>query len=203
MTPCHIEEDILPKETFYNLDEEKRKNITEVLISEFSEKPYKLVSVKTIVENLGIARGSFYQYFNDLEDSYFYILDQRTYDIHMLFLNILINNDGNIAKALDDFGKLIADIIFTSHSYNLYKHRFLFWDENLNQDWINCHKDYKKVFDNTKKIGLDLEKINFLRAIVHSLIERNFREEWDKETFIEKYKTHMGWVKKGIFNENC
>lgn len=57
---------MLAKDTFYNLEEEKRAKITEVLISEFSQKPFADVSVKTIVERLGIARGSFYQYFEDL-----------------------------------------------------------------------------------------------------------------------------------------
>ncbi|WP_049944401.1 TetR/AcrR family transcriptional regulator [Anaerococcus provencensis] len=57
----------MAKDTFYNLEEEKRAKITEVLISEFSQKPFADVSVKTIVERLGIARGSFYQYFEDLE----------------------------------------------------------------------------------------------------------------------------------------
>ena len=46
------------------------------------------------------------------------------------------------------------------------------------------------------------EKVNFVRAIVHNLIQRNFREEWDKVTFIEKYKIHIGWIKEGIFNAN-
>lgn len=58
---------MLAKDTFYNLEEEKRAKITEVLISEFSQKPFADVSVKTIVERLGIARGSFYQYFEDPE----------------------------------------------------------------------------------------------------------------------------------------
>lgn len=192
----------MPKETFYNLDEEKRKNITEVLISEFSQKPFSDVNVKTIVERLGIARGSFYQYFEDLEDSYFYILDKKTHDIHKLFLTSLEKNDGDVISSLNDYGYDIADIIFKEDSYMLYKNRFLYWDESLNKSWNNCHQDYKEVFKNTKNMGVDEEKIIFVRAIVHNLIQRNFREEWDRETFLEKYKIHMGWVKEGIFNAN-
>ncbi|MDU0894935.1 MAG: TetR/AcrR family transcriptional regulator [Anaerococcus sp.] len=102
----------MPKATFYNLDEEKKQNITNVLISEFSQKPYSEVNVKTIVERLGIARGSFYQYFNNLEDSYFYILDNKTYDIHILFMTTLKNNKGDVSKSLEEFGNDIAEIIF-------------------------------------------------------------------------------------------
>lgn len=192
----------MPKETFYNLDQDKKLKITEVLISEFSEKPFEKVSVKAIVERLGIARGSFYQYFVDLEDAYFYILDQKTHDIHKLFLTSLEKYDGDVISALNEYGYVIADIIFKEDSYMLYKNRFLYWDESLNKSWNNCHQDYKEVFKNTGNMGVDLEKVIFVRAIVHNLIQRNFREEWDKVTFIEKYKIHMDWIKKGIFDAN-
>lgn len=193
---------MLAKDTFYNLEEEKRAKITEVLLSEFSQKPFADVSVKTIVERLGIARGSFYQYFEGLEDAYFYILDKKTYDIHMLFMKRLKNNNGDIMASLNDFGVDIAELIFSKGVYNLYKNRFLYWNESLNEDWIKSHGNYHKIFDNAEKMGVDLEKLYFFRAAVHSLIERNFREEWDKVTFIEKYKIHMEWIKKGIFNAN-
>jgi hypothetical protein len=191
----------LPKATFYNLDEEKKQNITNVLISEFSQKPYSEVNVKTIVERLGIARGSFYQYFNNLEDSYFYILDNKTYDIHILFMTTLKNNKGDVSKSLEEFGNDIAEIIFRKEVYKLYKNRYLYWDESLNANWEHTHKDFKNAFNEALNMGVDEEKIFFFRAVVHSLIERNYREEWDRETFLEKYRIHIEWIKGGIFNE--
>ena len=189
----------MPKDTFYNLDQEKKQKVTKVLLEEFSHKPFSEVNVKSIVEKIGIARGSFYQYFEDLEDSYFYILDKNTRDIHLLFMATLKNNKGDIYKSLNEFGENIADIIFDKDVYNLYKNRFLYWDENLNKSWECSHEDFKKAFNRADSMGIDIEKIYFFRAIVHSLIERNFREEWDKLTFIEKYKIHIEWIKEGIF----
>lgn len=191
----------MPKATFYNLDEEKKQNITNVLISEFSQKPYSEVNVKTIVERMGIARGSFYQYFNNLEDSYFYILDNKTYDIHILFMTTLKNNKGDVSKSLEEFGNDIAEIIFRKEVYKLYKNRYLYWDESLNANWEHTHKDFKNAFNEALNMGVDEEKIFFFRAVVHSLIERNYREEWDRETFLEKYRIHIEWIKGGIFNE--
>lgn len=191
----------MPKATFYNLDEEKKQNITNVLISEFSQKPYSEVNVKTIVERLGIARGSFYQYFNNLEDSYFYILDNKTYDIHILFMTTLKNNKGDVSKSLEEFGNDIAEIIFRKEVYKLYKNRYLYWDESLNANWEHTHKDFKNAFNEALNMGVDEEKIFFFSAVVHSLIERNYREEWDRETFLEKYRIHIEWIKGGIFNE--
>ncbi|MBP2069370.1 TetR/AcrR family transcriptional regulator [Anaerococcus nagyae] len=192
----------MPKDTFYNLDKEKKKKITDELIYEFSDKPFSQVNIKTIVENLGIARGSFYQYFNDLEDSYFYILDKKTYDIHILFMDTLKNNNGNIYDSLQEFGEDIAEIIFREDVYKLYKNRYLYWDEGLNKSWENSHENFRLVFNIEQSIGIDQEKIYFFRAVVHSLIERNFREDWDKDTFVEKYKLHIRWIMQGVINGN-
>ena len=192
----------MPKDTFYNLDKEKKKKITDELIYEFSDKPFSQVNIKTIVENLGIARGSFYQYFNDLEDSYFYILDKKTYDIHILFMDTLKNNNGNIYDSLQEFGEDIAEIIFREDVYKLYKNRYLYWDEGLNKSWENSHENFRLVFNMEQSIGIDQEKIYFFRAVVHSLIERNFREDWDKDTFVEKYKLHIRWIMQGVINGN-
>jgi len=202
VTLCHQKEGELPKDTFYNLNREKKKKITDELIYEFSNKPFSQVNIKTIVENLGIARGSFYQYFNDLEDSYFYILDKKTHDIHILFMDTLINNNGNIYDSLEEFGEDIAEIIFREDVYNLYKNRYLYWDEELNKSWENSHEDFRLVFNRAQSMGVNQEKTYFFRAVVHSLIERNFREEWNKDTFVEKYKLHIKWIEEGIINED-
>ena len=65
----------MPKETFFNLPEEKRQNIYNIAIDEFSNKPYEKVSISQIVSRAKIAKGSFYQYFEDKEDLYTYLID--------------------------------------------------------------------------------------------------------------------------------
>lgn len=65
----------MPKETFFNLPEEKRAHITNIAIEEFAENEYADVSISRIVARAGIAKGSFYQYFEDKEDLHSYLLD--------------------------------------------------------------------------------------------------------------------------------
>ncbi|MCC6167843.1 MAG: TetR/AcrR family transcriptional regulator [Caldilineaceae bacterium] len=65
----------MPKETFFNLPDEKRERITAVAIEEFGHNEYADVSISRIVAKAGIAKGSFYQYFEDKEDLYAYLLD--------------------------------------------------------------------------------------------------------------------------------
>ena len=64
----------MPKETFFNLSADKRKLIEKVAIEEFANNGLRSASVNAIVNKAGIAKGSFYQYFENLEDLYNYIL---------------------------------------------------------------------------------------------------------------------------------
>ncbi len=68
----------MPKETFFNLPDEKRERITAIAIEEFGSNDYAEVSISRIVARAGIAKGSFYQYFEDKEDLYVYLLDLIT-----------------------------------------------------------------------------------------------------------------------------
>lgn len=65
----------MPKQTFLNLPEEKRKAFTEIALDEFANHDYKTASVSKIVEKAGIAKGSVYQYFDDKQDLFMYLLD--------------------------------------------------------------------------------------------------------------------------------
>lgn len=58
----------VPKETFFNLAEEKKEKIINAAKKEFKRVPLEQASIKNIVEDAGIARGSFYQYFESKED---------------------------------------------------------------------------------------------------------------------------------------
>ncbi len=58
----------MPKETFMNLPDAKKNKIIRAAKKEFERVPYEQASIKNIVEDANIARGSFYQYFESKED---------------------------------------------------------------------------------------------------------------------------------------
>jgi TetR/AcrR family transcriptional regulator len=68
------EERGMPKQTFFNLPEEKRRLLLDTAIQEFAENDYKNASISNLVNRAGIAKGSFYQYFEDKRELYFYLL---------------------------------------------------------------------------------------------------------------------------------
>ena len=64
----------MPKQTFLNLPEEKRDIIINVAIDEFAGYGLENASTNRIVAKSGISKGSFYQYFEDKQDVFDYII---------------------------------------------------------------------------------------------------------------------------------
>ena len=67
----------MPTSTYYNLNPIKKERIENAVKKEFSRVPLIDMSVKNIVNDANIARGSFYQYFETREDLIKYILEKE------------------------------------------------------------------------------------------------------------------------------
>ena len=65
----------MPKQTFLNLPQEKREIIMNAAVDEFAEYGLENASTNRIVKNSGIAKGSFYQYFEDKQDVFMHMLE--------------------------------------------------------------------------------------------------------------------------------
>lgn len=66
----------MPKRTFLNLAEEKREQFMQQCMIEFSSHEYDKASVSAIVRELGIAKGSVYQYFENKKALWLYLRQQ-------------------------------------------------------------------------------------------------------------------------------
>jgi AcrR family transcriptional regulator len=64
----------MPKQTFFNLPDEKREVIINAAVDEFAEFGLENASTNRIVANSGISKGSFYQYFEDKQDVFMFLL---------------------------------------------------------------------------------------------------------------------------------
>jgi AcrR family transcriptional regulator len=64
----------MPKQTFLNLPDEKRDVIINAAVDEFVEHGLENASTNRIVANSGISKGSFYQYFEDKQDVFLYLI---------------------------------------------------------------------------------------------------------------------------------
>ena len=65
----------MPKQTFLELDNEKRERIIRTVLKEFAAYGYAGSSTNRIVKESGISKGSLFKYFESKEDMYFYLID--------------------------------------------------------------------------------------------------------------------------------
>ena len=75
----------MPTATFLNLPKEKQDKILNAAKHEFGKTSVEEASVKNIVTEAEIPRGSFYAYFYDKEDLYHYILEKYRAQIRSHF----------------------------------------------------------------------------------------------------------------------
>ncbi len=66
----------MPKDTFFNLTQEKRQKIICAAIDQFAQLHYSSVTINGIVKEAGIPKGSFYQYFENKDDLYIYLFTE-------------------------------------------------------------------------------------------------------------------------------
>lgn len=97
----------MPTSTFFRLPAEKRKRLMDAAWEEFTATRYTDVSINRIIHKAHIPRGSFYQYFEDKEDLFWYLLGDMQNYFTKSFRELLQDAQGDIlavpVRAFDRF----------------------------------------------------------------------------------------------------
>lgn len=158
----------MPKDLFFALSQEKQSRIIEAAIEEFSKVIYHDASINQIIKNAEISRGSFYQYFEDKDDLFFYIIEtiiraavnSGTMDNVKTMPNSIIA----ASRELLLFNlKLLAD----EHYNGLFKNLYLSMNQQLQQK-------FKSIINKTK---MDVLKTKFNISASDSEIDSRYVQE--------------------------
>lgn len=141
----------MPKDTFFNLSEEKKQKIYAAAVKEFSTQRFSEASINQIVKTAEIPRGSFYQYFEGKEDVYLYMFDQMTKEKRGVY------NYNEIFSPEDDF---------TGSGIKLIKATF---------EWGRQHPEYAKI-----AMLMEIDDSGFIKGIRSSIIDK-FAEMLDHD----------------------
>ena len=94
--------------TFYNLPQEKKNRIVKAAVKEFSRVPLEKALISNIIKDADIPRGSFYQYFENIDDfigfGSHHILDNN--QVRFLSGHLLQGFEG-----LEDYGSACVGIV--------------------------------------------------------------------------------------------
>lgn len=200
-------EKIMAKSNYYNLSPEKREKIYNALIQEFETNILSNSSVSNIVSISGISRGAFYLYFEDLEESFFTVMEMEVGEIHDQFMKLIEQEDGDFISTLKDYGNVLATMLFNEKKYKLYRNLYMYWNSDMEKKWANyiatnAQNPQKLIsYLHFENVPLDMEVSKYINISIQKLIEVMFLEDWDKETFFKNYDRMMHWFQHGLFNE--
>jgi AcrR family transcriptional regulator len=82
----------MPKQTFLNLNPAKRHSIENAFYREFTIHKYDDASISSVLKILGMAKGSFYQYFENKEDLFKYLM-QHCFEKKMEYVSHVKRED--------------------------------------------------------------------------------------------------------------
>lgn len=204
----------MPKETFFNLPQDKRERIEASAIKEFRDNYFDASSVNRIVEEAGIAKGSFYQYFEDKKDLYKHVMSIIIQKKLEYMSPTLINPTG-----LDVFS-LIREMYVSGLSFALNNPDLLEISNKLLSD--PNHELYKEIVEENKeksdqvfhqllkmaekrgeiRPGLDLSLVAYLLTALNISVSDYYMKRKDltthSEDMLDAVDSFIDVVKYGI-----
>ena len=194
----------MPTKTFFNLPKEKKLRILKAGKKEFSRVPLEKAVIANIAKDASIPRGSFYQYFNSLEDLFSYVIEYMYGFNKKRFEECLKENNNNIYDALK--------VRFKNEIERLSKEENRQFTINTFSLLLNENNNYSKKFIENiidKGSSLDLEFLpeeyqksstfskvfNLIKIVGDNCVQRYLTSEISQEEIIEDYNDYIDLMK--------
>lgn len=198
----------MPRVTFFNLPEDKKQKLISAAKKEFSRVPLFDALISNIVKSAEIPRGSFYQYFEDKEDAFFFILNDLVVKNNSEFVRLLKKYEGDIFDTLIEFYQFIIE---EDENFHFFKNIFLNMTYQIDHTFSKTFSDrdskehFKRISSliniNTMNVSNDKE-LSHVMQIITAVTLRNFVEKYAKNLTIEEavnnYKIEIHLLKKGL-----
>jgi AcrR family transcriptional regulator len=204
----------LPKPTFIKLPIDKKETLIRAAIKEFSRAPLFEASIANIIKEAGIPRGSFYQYFDDKEDLYYYLLDDSSKRLNERFIAILIKQNGDLMETFIESFEMMLINLESIESRQFFRNAFLnmnYKSENtltpeVSQEQLNTRlAEVVALVDHNKlNITDEMELIHVLKimkAITIQNLIQVFAKDLSIEESLKNYTLEVSLLKKGLSKE--
>jgi AcrR family transcriptional regulator len=204
----------VPKQTFYNLQQDKKKKLIEAAEMEFTRVPIFEASIANIIKTAGISRGSFYQYFEDKDDLYFFLLEDKLTKAKNYFIVLLDKHDGDLIEALLEMYFYFLTTLSDEEEKNFLRNAMLYTTYKVESSFSNMFETYIDNQEFMKITGLinrqylnitsDQELLHIFKIIsalaFNNLIEKTVKGLTDAEA-MESFKLSVNLIKHGIYKQ--
>jgi AcrR family transcriptional regulator len=204
----------MPTSTFLNLSKEKQDNIIEASLKEFKRVLLKDASINKIIKDANIPRGSFYNYFEDINDLYIYSINRYKKKFINIFEEAIKNEKGDLIETTKTIYDNIIYNCTLDENKQLIKNIFLNLNYNVSiKNRLECEQlnDKYKIIELLEQI--DKTKLNIkteeellyildilIGIVMHGLIEI-FLDNKNQEDIKEKITKQLEIIKRGIYKE--
>lgn len=204
----------MPTSTFLNLSKEKQDNIIEASLKEFKRVLLKDASINKIIKDANIPRGSFYNYFEDINDLYIYSINKYKKRFINIFEDSIKNKKGDLIETTKTIYDKIVYNCTLDENKQLIKNIFLNLNYNISiKNRLECEQlnDKYKIIELLEQI--DKTKLNIkteeellyiidimIGIVMHGLIEI-FLNNKKPEEIKDKITKQLEIIKRGIYKE--
>ncbi|QES73185.1 TetR/AcrR family transcriptional regulator [Clostridium diolis] len=198
-------DDFMPKDTFKNLNEDKKQRIFDAAVQEFSTCSFSDASINQIIKTAGIPRGSFYQYFNDKEDLYLYMIEEISNQKKKLIPERVSNPDDEFFETFIQKTKESLELGKAKPEYT--KIGMLMQMDNsefIAKFRTASIEKYRKQLKHNKECDLIRQEVNtdiVLDMLFSYTLEEYFKSGFDENEYLKKVIDAINIIKEGIKNK--
>lgn len=204
----------MPKQTFFNLPANKKKTLIEAAEKEFTRVPLFEASIANIIKTACIARGSFYQYFEDKEDLYFYLLDEKLKETKGYFIELLKIHNGDLIEAMKKMYYHFLVILPDEEERNFLRNAMLYTTHKVESTFTSMfdasyeNKNFREVMELIDKQRLNIKEdeemlhiFKIVSAIAfHNFIEKTIKGLTDDEA-MEIFTVRLELINQGLYRQ--
>ncbi|MBM7553769.1 TetR/AcrR family transcriptional regulator [Thalassobacillus pellis] len=205
----------MPKQTFFNLKEEKKRKLIEAAREEFSRVSLYDASITNILKTAGIPRGSFYQYFEDKEDAFFYLLNEHAEERHQNFLSSLEKYNGDLFLAMTEVYRNVLDYSQGQGNSNFIRNALLNMNYKIEHTFTKhlmeksrgqrANEIYNLVETDSLNIALEEDFYHVMQIMIaitfHNLVHC-LSNDFTTEEALDKYTKEIELIKSGLMKSN-
>ena len=200
----------MPSNTFYKLPKDKKIRIIKAATKEFSNYTLMDASINRIIKEADISRGSFYMYFEDINDIYKYTVSIFRKKIEEAFQKFLRKNEGDLFQSIIDIYDYIIETGTKKANHDLCRKIF------MNLSLPSIHKEIEKkegpIFQNVLELidqtKLNIKKKEEIYLMIGMLFSLTMRfvvpilvMEENKEKAKEQFLFSLELLKNGFYQE--
>jgi AcrR family transcriptional regulator len=202
----------MPSQTFLNLPISKQQVLISAAKNEFTRVLLTDASINQIIKEANISRGSFYMYFKDKEDIYFYLLEQNRQQFFNVAKDIFKKNNGDLITGFNIFFEYLVSFCLSDENKSFFKNVLMnvnfkneypifskYSPEKMEKE-LECFLesiDYSNLNIDSKDDIIDI--LNMIMMLtIHNLVKIVKKPE-SVDLIQNKYKNQLRMLKQGIY----